>query len=39
VNDHIKAIFDETGSRSRGDLLGRIFAAHYSPTRHTNQTG
>jgi len=31
VNDHIKTIFDKTGSRSRGDLLGRIYATHYSP--------
>ena len=34
VNDHIKSVFDKTGSRSRGDLLGRVFAAHYAPTRH-----
>jgi DNA-binding CsgD family transcriptional regulator len=39
VNDHIKAVFDKTGSRSRGDLLGRVFAAHYSPTRHPDPTG
>lgn len=38
VNDHIKAIFDKTGSRSRGDFLGRIFAAHYSPSRHAAET-
>jgi DNA-binding CsgD family transcriptional regulator len=40
VNDHIKTIFDKTGSRSRGDLLGRIYAAHYSPARPASaQTG
>lgn len=39
VNDHIKAIFDKTGSRSRGDLLGRVFAAHYEPNRQPNSMG
>jgi len=38
VNDHVKAIFDKTGSRSRGDLLGRIFAAHYLPSLKANET-
>ena len=39
VNDDIKAVFDKAGSRSRGDLLGRVFAAHYSPTRHSDSPG
>jgi hypothetical protein len=31
VQDHLKAIFDKTGARSRGELVGRIFLEHYLP--------
>jgi DNA-binding NarL/FixJ family response regulator len=31
VQDHLKAIFDKTGARSRGELVGRIFLEHYVP--------
>jgi DNA-binding CsgD family transcriptional regulator len=31
VQDHLKAIFDKTGTRSRADLVGKIFLDHYAP--------
>ncbi len=31
IQDHLKAIFDKTGARSRGELVGRIFLEHYVP--------
>ena len=31
VQDHLKAIFEKTGVRSRGALLGQIFLEHYIP--------
>jgi DNA-binding CsgD family transcriptional regulator len=30
VQDHFKSIFDKTGSRSRGELVGQIFLEHYA---------
>ncbi|WP_328525567.1 helix-turn-helix transcriptional regulator [Kribbella sp. NBC_00359] len=30
VQDHLKAIFGKTGVRSRGELVGQIFLAHYA---------
>ena len=29
VQDHLKSIFDKTGARSRGELVGQIFLEHY----------
>ncbi len=31
VQDHFKSIFDKTGARSRGELVGQIFLEHYVP--------
>jgi DNA-binding CsgD family transcriptional regulator len=31
VQDHLKSIFDKTGSHSRGELVGQIFLEHYIP--------
>lgn len=31
VQDHLKAIFDKTGSGSRGDLVAQLFFRHYAP--------
>jgi DNA-binding CsgD family transcriptional regulator len=30
VQDHLKAIFDKTGTASRGELVARLFVDHYS---------
>jgi DNA-binding CsgD family transcriptional regulator len=31
VQDHLKAIFDKTGTGSRGELVARLFFEHYAP--------
>ena len=37
VQQHLKSIFDKTGVRSRRDLVGRIYFAHYEPRVRDNE--
>lgn len=31
IQDHLKSIFDKTGVRTRGELVGQVFLEHYAP--------